>query len=87
MWTGNFNIHFGFIRFGAEGLFAVGLRVAFSFFFFVLFVVLRCFGLICLAVLFLFEGFLVACIRTDIRCSISESIKLARCLANVCSVI
>ena len=35
---------------------------------------------------FLADVFLLACIRTAKRRSISASIKLARCLANVCSV-
>ena len=86
MRTGNFNIHFGFVRFVVDGLFDVGLRAAFSLIFFDFFAIFLCFGVVFLADVFLLEGFFIACIRTAMRLSISASIKLARCLANVCSV-
>mgnify|MGYP004102710277 CR=1 FL=1 len=62
------------------------LRAAFSLIFFDFFAIFLCFGLVFLADVFLFEGFFIACIRTAMRRSISASIKLASCLANVCSI-
>ena len=82
MRTGNFNIHLGFVRFAVDGLFDTDLRVAFSLVFFDIFAIFLCFGLV-----FLPDVFLFACIRTAKRRSISVSIKLARCFANVCSLV
>jgi uncharacterized protein YqhQ len=86
MRTGNFNIHLGFVRFAIDGLFDSDLRVAFSLVFLMFLPFFFALDLFFLADVFLLEIFFTACIRIAMRRSISASIKLARCLANVCSV-
>ena len=70
MRTGNFNIHFGFVRFEVDGLFDADVRVAFSLVFFDFFSTFLCFGLVFLADVFLFEAFFIACIRIACLCLI-----------------
>ena len=60
MRTGNFNIHFGSVRFAVDGLFDAGLRAAFSLVLFDFFDIFLCFGLVFLADVVLFEGFSIA---------------------------